>query len=83
MVDLLSSATGEKYDREGFWIQFSTLSLATNCDTELTVDEDIPLDIVIYPRTGLEREYIPIYGTRKFLLFQLEKLIEGLEGYSG
>lgn len=83
VVDLLSSATGEKYDREGFWIQFSTLSLATNCDTELTVDEDIPLDIVIYPRTGLEREYIPIYGTRKFLLFQLEKLIEGLEGYSG
>ena len=62
----------------------SVISLSRfNCDTELTVDEDIPLGIVIYPITGLEREYIPIYGTRKFLLFQLEKLIEGLEGYSG
>lgn len=82
IADLLSPETAEKYEREDFWVHITPLTLATNCDTNLTIDEDIPLDITFHPRSGdinFSFNYIPIIGTRELLLFQLQILLDGLE----
>ena len=82
VADLLSPETAEKYDREDFWVHITPLTLATNCDTNLTIDEDIPLDITFHPRSGdlnFSFNYIPIIGTRELLLFQLQILLDGLK----